>query len=284
LPAKSLAEQLERLKPTGVAPAGAPVPVPVTPTAPVAETPAAIPGRPPVAAPGKPGTGTRPNPATEAAGAPAGPPGADACAKPGLAGKGKFCSDTMNGARGPLLVVVPGVGSGKAYAMSRAEVSVNEFNQFCRASGKCAAITVSDPDLGNAPVSNISLDQARAYARWLGDLSGFTYRLPSDEEWVHAAKAGGGWKQADDSNCVPPSAGGGEGSGAVVSPRGRSRNPWGLVNLTGNVWEWVVNGGSVMVRGGSYSSYWSDCSVDTHRADSGSPQKDVGFRVVRELK
>jgi formylglycine-generating enzyme required for sulfatase activity len=57
-----------------------------------------------------------------------------------------------------------------------------------------------------------------------------------------------------------------------------------LVNMTGNVWEWVVDGGSVMARGGSFSSYWSDCSVDTHRVDSGSPQKDVGFRVLRELK
>lgn len=182
-------------------------------------------------------------------------------------------------------MVVPGVGGGKPYAMSRAEISINEFNQFCRATGKCAAVAVADQDLGNAPISNISLDQARAYARWLSDLGGgFTYRLPTDAEWVHAAKAGGSWKQAEDSNCVPPSAGGGDGSGAPVSARGRSRNPWGLVNMTGNVWEWVVSGGSVMVRGGSYSSYWSDCSVDTKRSDSGSPQRDVGFRVLRELK
>jgi formylglycine-generating enzyme required for sulfatase activity len=182
-------------------------------------------------------------------------------------------------------VVVPGIGGGKAYAMSRAEISINEFNQFCRATGKCAAVTVNDQDLGSAPIGNISLDQARGYARWLSDLSGGqTYRLPTDAEWVHAAKAGGNWTQAEDSNCVLPSTGGGDGGGAVVSPRGRSRNPWGLVNMTGNVSEWVVSGGSVLVRGGSYTSYWSDCNVDTHRADSGSPQRDVGFRVLRELK
>ncbi|MHB1057640.1 MAG: bifunctional serine/threonine-protein kinase/formylglycine-generating enzyme family protein [Rhodanobacter sp.] len=279
LSAKSLAEQLDRLKPSSTAPASAPVQAP--PSTPVAETPAVVPERLPTA-PGKPGAAptTRPVPA-----GPAGPAGADACAKAGLAGKGKFCSDTIDGARGPLLVVVPGISGGKAYAMSRAEISINEFNRFCRATGKCAAVTVNDQDLGNAPASNISLDQARAYARWLSDLSGgFTYRLPTDAEWLHAAKGGGSWKQADDSNCIPPSAGGGDGSGAAVSARGRSRNPWGLVNMTGNVWEWVVSGGNVMVRGGSFTSYWSDCNVDTHRADGGSPQRDVGFRVLRELK
>ena len=280
LSSKSLAEQLDKLKPTSATPA---VPSVEAPSAvPVAETPAAAPGQLPTT-PGRPGAAPaiKPPAVAEAAA----PTGADSCSKPGLAGKGKFCSDSISGSRGPLLVVVPGIGGGKAYAMSRAEISINEFNQFCRATGKCAAMTVADQDLGNAPVSNISLDQARAYARWLSDLSGgFTYRLPTDAEWVHAAKGGGGWKQAEDSNCVLPSAGGGDGSGAPVSARGRSRNPWGLVNMTGNVWEWVVSGGSVMVRGGSYSSYWSDCSVDTSRADGGSPQRDVGFRVLRELK
>lgn len=281
LPTKSLAEQLERLKPVEATPTGAPTSSPTTPVQPAEQTlPQAVPGKTPAIA-GKPEVAARPG----AAPAPAGPAGADPCAKPGLAGKGKFCSDSIGGARGPLLVVVPGLGGGKAYAMSRAEISITEFNQFCRATGKCAATTVNDQDLGNAPISNISLDQARAYARWLSDLSGgYTYRLPTDEEWVHAAKAGGNWKQAEDSNCVPPSAGGADGSGAAVSARGRSRNPWGLVNMTGNVWEWVVNGGSVGARGGSFSSYWSDCTVDTHRADSGSPQKDLGFRVIRELK
>jgi serine/threonine protein kinase len=283
LPAKSLAEQLDRLKPSAATPAGASAPLPTAPVTAEPVLPQVVPGRTPEVV-GKPGTATRPGP-TAAPAESAGPPGADSCARPGLAGKGKFCSDSIGGARGPLLVVVPGLGGGKAYALSRAEISITEFNQFCRATGKCAATTVNDQDLGNAPISNISLDQARAYARWLGDLSGgYVYRLPTDQEWMHAAKAGGGWKQAEDSNCVPPSAGGADGSGAAVSARGRSRNPWGLVNMTGNVWEWVVDGGSVMARGGSFSSYWSDCTVDTHRADSGSPQKDLGFRVLRELK
>ena len=283
LSAKSLADQLDKLKPTGVAPAG-----PLTPsTAPVvAQTPtqpSTAPGRPPVV-PGKTGAAIAPGPAANAGATSSAAAGADPCDKPELVGNGKFCSDKMSAARGPFLVVVPGISGGKPYAMSRAEISINEFNQFCRASGKCAAISVDDPEMGNVPVTRISLEQAKAYARWLSDLSGYAYRLPTDAEWVHAAKGGGSWKQADDSNCVPPSATGGDNSGALVSARGRSHNPWGLVNMTGNAWEWVVSGGSVMVRGGSFTSYWSDCTVDTHREDSGSAQKDVGFRILRELK
>ncbi|MGN6656827.1 MAG: protein kinase domain-containing protein [Rhodanobacter sp.] len=276
LAGKTLEEQLDRVKPSATA---APAPAPVTPAAPPPATEqGALPGRPaPIPRPGAP---AQPG---NVASAP-GPSGPDPCAKPGMAGTGKFCRDTIGNSHGPFLVVVPGVGGGRPYAMSRAEISVNEFNAFCRASGKCAARSVSDPDLGNAPVSNIPLGQAQAYARWLSDLSGFSYRLPTDAEWLNAAGAGGRFKQAEDSNCVPPSAGGGDGSGALVSARGRSRNPWGLVNVTGNAWEWVVTGGSVAVRGGSYTSYWSDCSVGSKRSDSGSPQRDVGFRVLREVK
>ncbi|HWU77069.1 MAG TPA: protein kinase [Rhodanobacter sp.] len=285
LPAKTLADQLERIKPVAASAAVQPAAAAPVATPPEATEQGALPGRPAVIPrPGAPVAG-QPAKTTHPVATQQGPAGPDPCAKPGLAGTGRFCTDMLGTARGPFLVVVPGINGGRPYAISRAEISINEFNKFCRASGKCAAKTVTDPDLGNAPISNISLDQARAYARWLSDLSGgFHYRLPTDAEWVHAAGAGGRFKQAEDSNCVPPSAGGGDGSGAAVSARGRSRNPWGLVNMTGNVWEWVVDGGSVMVRGGSYNSYWSDCNVDTHRADSGSPQRDVGFRVVRELK
>jgi non-specific serine/threonine protein kinase len=143
---------------------------------------------------------------------------------------------------------------------------------------------VEDRLSGSLPVSNISLAQAKAYAAWLSQSTGFTYRLPTDAEWLAAARAGGGWKQAADSNCVPPTAAADDGTGAPISSLGRSPNPWGLVNLTGNVWEWVVSGGAVAVRGASFTSYWSDCTVDAHRADGGNAQNDVGLRLLRELK
>ncbi|MCS3747966.1 non-specific serine/threonine protein kinase [Xanthomonas arboricola] len=212
------------------------------------------------------------------------PTGPDPCGGAGLPGRGAACFDTLGDTRGPMLVVVPGIGGGKPYALSRGEVAVADFNLFCQATGRCTAQAASTPELARAPVRNISLTQARAYLRWLTIGSGgWRYRLPSDAEWLHAAQAAANWRQAEDSNCVPPTASAADTVRAPVSARGRDANPWGLINLTGNVWEWVSSGAGVQARGGSFASYWSDCTVQASRADNGSAQPDVGFRVLREL-
>ncbi|TCV95832.1 non-specific serine/threonine protein kinase [Luteibacter rhizovicinus] len=213
------------------------------------------------------------------------PDGPDPCGDPDMVGRGKFCFDQVDGHRGPALVVIPGIDGGHPYALSRAEITVAEFNRFCAATGQCSAVTVDDQELGRLPMDNIGVAQARAYASWLTKASGgWPYRLPTDAEWIHAAQAGSGWRQAEDSNCIPPKASAGDGTGAPVSARGREANPWGLVNMAGNVWEWVTLGGTLMVRGGSFTSYWSECTVEARREDKGAAQKDVGFRLMRDLK
>jgi non-specific serine/threonine protein kinase len=225
-----------------------------------------------------------PTSADEDASLPPVPTGPDPCGGAGLAGRGAACFDTLGETRGPMLVVIPGLNGGKPYALSRGEVAVADFNLFCQATGRCTAQAAATPELARAPVRNISLTQARAYLRWLTIGSGgWRYRLPSDAEWLHAAQAAANWRQAEDSNCVPPNASAGDAARAPVSARGRDANPWGLINLTGNVWEWVSTGAGVQARGGSFASYWSDCTVQASRADNGSAQPDVGLRVLREL-
>jgi non-specific serine/threonine protein kinase len=274
LPEGSFAKWLDGLKPS-VATSQPASTLPATsaaPTAPVVEKPPAAPraGAPTAAAP---------TPAAPAA-APATPIAqADPCARSGLAGRGRVCADHVGSGFGPALVVIP-ASAGKAFAMSRTEITTHDFNEFCSATHQCTAKGGS----GNLPVDDIGLAQAKAYTAWLTQVTGYTYRLPTDAEWLRAAKAGQDWNQAPDSNCIPPSAGADGGVGGPIAARGRQPNPWGLVNMTGNVWEWVISGGQVMVRGGSYNNYWSECTVATQRGDNGSAQKDVGFRVLRELK
>ncbi|BFI96596.1 MAG: hypothetical protein RSP_21060 [Rhodanobacter sp.] len=290
LPQGDLSSLLDSLKPSAASAAPAtpaastPTPTPTTPAATAPSTAAA--NKPAgAAATSKSPAGVTgaaaPVPANANAAAAA---GSDPCARPDLVGKGRACVDTLGGnGRGPALVVVPGMGGGKPFAMSRTEITIGEFNRYCRTTHACSETSPGDRDAAGLPISNITLAQAKAYAQWLSSASGYTYRLPTDAEWMHAAHAGSGWKQSPDSNCVPPGSDDSSGGGPI-SALGREANPWGLVNMSGNVWEWTTSGGGVMVRGASYNSYWSDCTVDTSRSDSGGAQKDVGFRLLRELK
>ncbi|UPG84786.1 bifunctional serine/threonine-protein kinase/formylglycine-generating enzyme family protein [Luteibacter aegosomatis] len=207
-------------------------------------------------------------------------PKADACARRGLAGTARECFDTFAvGSYGPAMVVIP--HGRKPFAMTRTTITVGNLDQFCKATRTCA---VSKGFNASDPARSIPVDFARRYAAWLTQSSGYTYRLPTDEEWLLAARAGTDWDGKHD-NC-------GDASSALgrllrspnLGDNPATTNPWGLVGLTGGVWEWVTRGGSLAMRGGSYRSGPDACSVTTVKATDGSPDRDVGFRLVREIR
>ncbi len=43
---------------------------------------------------------------------------------------------------------------------------------------------------GRRPVINVNWDEARTYVRWLSDETAHEYRLLSEAEWEHVARAG----------------------------------------------------------------------------------------------
>jgi hypothetical protein len=99
------------------------------------------------------------------------------------------------------------------------------------------------------PVVWVTRDMARAYATWVGG------RLPRDAEWTRAAQGDDGrtypWGEqppdATRANCRPH--GPGDTTPAGSYPAGAS--PYGLLDMAGNVWEWVDDGDFV-VRGGAF--------------------------------
>jgi formylglycine-generating enzyme required for sulfatase activity len=161
------------------------------------------------------------------------------------------------------------------------------------------------------PVVNVSWDDAQAFCKWLTDketretmISGYKYRLPTDQEWSAAAQLSGeaGATPAERDrkivgiypwgNAWPPPAGAGNYENRIAYDRFDHTapvasflpNPNGIYDLGGNVWEWcedTMNNGKV-VRGGSYQGYEPGLLYSsTRKAFPAAERKtDVGFRIV----
>jgi non-specific serine/threonine protein kinase len=205
-------------------------------------------------------------------------PGVDSC-QSSFAGFGRSskatCFDDVAGAAGPRLIVVPGVGGGRAFAITKYEVKVGEFDAFCSATGKCK------PQGGNEalPRTSINFNLAKAYAAWLTETTGFTYRLPTEAEWAHAASAGGqGAGDAGNFNCVVMSGSSQIKGGVAVPVTTGAANAWGMVNGVGNAAEFVEGGAA---RGGHYNVPTTQCTIEWRQ--SGSDADTIGLRLVREM-
>ena len=200
-----------------------------------------------------------------------------------LAGYGKrakaICYDLINkGWRGPLMVVVPSGGDiQKPFAIGKYEISVGDYSKYCALTGKCKPVT--DKDKFDEPQTGISIQDAEAYAKWLSERTGKTYRLPTSAEWKYAADADG-QQPRKDFNCrvaLGDKVIKGTGTVSVVSGQ---QNGWGLKNYVGNVQEWVLDGDSIKARGGAFEDAFSNCDINLERAHSGAADNTTGFRLV----
>lgn len=217
--------------------------------------------------------------ATEVVGPVAGTP-RDPCGRKGLAGTARECFDTFAvGSYGPAMVVIP--NGRKPFAMMRTEATVANLDQFCRATRTCA---INRGQNANDPARSIPVDFARRYAAWLTQISGHVYRLPTEQEWLTAARGGANWDGENDACGEASSALGRLIHSPELGPATGKANPWGLVGVTGGVWEWVTRGSALVARGGSFRSGPAQCSVNSARASDGTADRDVGFRLVREIR
>ena len=112
------------------------------------------------------------------------------------------------------------------------------------------------PGWENKPVTWVSLEDARAYAAWAGK------RLPHEWEWQYAAQGTDGrlypWGDQWDGQAVPaPDKGRDLIPPADVDAHPKGASPFGVMDLTGNVWQWTdefidPHTRAAALRGGSY--------------------------------
>jgi serine/threonine protein kinase len=208
----------------------------------------------------------------------------EACSKSlaGLGGRGDaaVCRDRVQGISAvPALVVVPASGNMQAFAIGKYEVSVKELNQFCNSTKSCKPLNGVDDGL---PATNIRIDTANDYIRWLSRITSQRYRLPTRSEWQYAANATG--RAHDPNRNCAFSSHGIEKGGKLVRVNAGAQNSWGVVNYLGNSQEWVYDKSrSLVAVGGSYADAMERCSVDSVTSHSGSPDNKTGFRVAREI-
>ena len=108
----------------------------------------------------------------------------------------------------------------------------------------------------NKPVTWVSLEDARAYAAWAGK------RLPHEWEWQYAAQGTDGrlypWGNEWNGQAVAePDKGRELVSPADVDAHPKGASPFGVMDLTGNVWQWTdefidPHTRAAALRGGSY--------------------------------
>jgi formylglycine-generating enzyme required for sulfatase activity len=206
-----------------------------------------------------------------------------------------------------------------SFAIGVYPVTTEEFEAYARAVGwrpRADLMWLS----GRKPVINVRQSEARDYCAWLSQETGQRYRLPTEQEWEYACRAGAGTAYPHGERIAPADAlyNASQGFDATRPKRprllsrcfmrcgamevGRLRpNRWGLHDMPGNVWEftaspWTRDHASlperplpgkvqaVVTKGGSWFDGPEDCRAAARRRRlENELDINLGFRVLREL-
>ncbi|MPZ20614.1 MAG: SUMF1/EgtB/PvdO family nonheme iron enzyme [Luteitalea sp.] len=97
---------------------------------------------------------------------------------------------------------------------------------------------------GKQPAIGMTWHAAAEYCRWLSARTGRTYRLPTEAEWEHAARAGTTtpWSSGPEESSLADVAWyAANADGAPHKVGTKKPNPFGLYDMHGNVAEWILD-------------------------------------------
>jgi formylglycine-generating enzyme required for sulfatase activity len=227
----------------------------------------------------------------------------------------------------------------RPFYLGATEVTNAQFHQFNRAHSS-GSISGRSIDHDDEPVTAVSWEEAAAFCNWLSLQDGLTpayetvaghlglrrpvtlgYRLPTEAEWEYAARYAApgkfltyAWGDAlpvpknaanlageETQKSLPASLAGYRDNYPVVAPVGQFKaNALGLLDMTGNVSEWVndyftprlpltpgsdplgpESGTQHGIRGSSWQTAESSELLLTWRAPARDAAPTIGFRIAR---
>jgi formylglycine-generating enzyme required for sulfatase activity/class 3 adenylate cyclase len=188
----------------------------------------------------------------------------------------------------------------RPFLLAKYPITVRQWQDCTRA--KACVYQPSGND--DAPVTNVSWDDAHQFVTWLSEATHRSYRLPTEAEWEYAAR-GGTETRYWWGNVMKPGFAVCKGCGNAVTPMKVGTglpNPFGLYDISGGVAEWMedcwvkdysgapadgsarrsATCGEHVLRGGSWNNGQDDirsASRDYYNASVRYPTH--GIRVAR---
>ena len=172
-----------------------------------------------------------------------------------------------------------------AFYIDRTEVTVENFKKYQPRYNE-KPYTNHKP-CPKCPAMGIDWNQAQKYCHWAGK------RLPSEEEWEAAARGNSTFTWPWGNEFLPQNANtfGKEEDGhlsvAPVASFPAGASPYGVMDMAGNVWEWVQtkNKDLRIVKGGGWTSYNNQSKISfRNKVDAKLKNPTVGFRCQRDAR
>ncbi|KUR78346.1 SUMF1/EgtB/PvdO family nonheme iron enzyme [Novosphingobium sp. Fuku2-ISO-50] len=189
-----------------------------------------------------------------------------------------------------------------AFAMGVYEITIAEW-AACVRDKACRPIADWSKENPNPliPATGIGFTDAQGFVAWLSVQSGLPYRLPTEQEWEYADRAGAASAFPWGDTITPGDANYDQTASYRKSPTAPYRgypeavnaypaNAFGLYQMNGNVREWSDGCGdtackSRIARGGSFESAPDELRSASRLAIPGGHKRDdMGLRVVRDLR
>ena len=152
------------------------------------------------------------------------------------------------------------------------------------------------------PVYNVTYSQCEQFIKKLNNLTGKTFRLPTEAEWEYAARGGkntNGYKYSGSSTVGTVAWYSSNSSNKTHPVAQKTANEINVFDMSGNVWEWcsdwygnysmssqtdptgATSGPGHVIRGGAYNDAPTECRVSVRsNAAASSSFTTLGLRLV----